>query len=89
MLDRKTKNIDASVELIEDRIKQTKRFSIMIYFIRAGIFISAIVCYGVTSLIGLPILTALIGLFVLIAFFYQASYDDHLQILLHLKHKEV
>jgi len=87
MLDRKTKNIDASEELLKDRIKITNYVILLVYLVGAGVFIGGFAIYFTTTLIGLPIL-ALMGLFTMMGFFYFASYVDHLQILLHLKQNE-
>ena len=89
MLDRKTKDIDASVELLEDRIKESKKYALGIYFIGTAIFIFAFLYYAITSLIVLPIYFAMLGLFVMYGFYYLNSYSDHLQTLLYLKRKEV
>ena len=88
MLDRKTKNIDASMELLLDRDKQCNLQFGLLYIIGAIIFFTGFSLYLVTGYVGFPILIALLGLFVLIGSFLILIYQWNLSVIILLKRNE-
>lgn len=88
MIDRKTKSIDASVELLEDRIKQINLSGYFLFFLSTIVFFLGYGSYFFTRLIGLPILIVLLGLFGLLGSIIVLFQTNHFNLLIFLKRKE-
>jgi hypothetical protein len=85
MLDRKTKDREASIELLEDRIKQSKKFLLLLYFVGLIIFVMACLNYFVTMLVGMTTIVLFLALFVFMGMYYMSSYIDKVDLLIYLK----
>jgi len=85
MLDRKTKNIDASVELLEDRIDLIKKMMIVLYLVVSFLFILGIFTYFYTGLVGMTVIILSLALFGWIGVHEMCTYQDRIGLLIFLK----
>ena len=90
VVDRKIKNYDASIELLEDRIKILDYLG---YFLYIGFFIAfifSVITYGLSGLIGTTVIGIGFSLFLLICCMYFWNVQGRIGILIYLKkHLEV
>ena len=85
MREKNIDSIDASIELLEERLIESKKMFMLTYFMGAILFIAAFIIYSWTFLIGLPVLLALFGIFCFTASFHINSYRWFLYSLIYFK----
>ena len=82
MLDRKTKDIDASIELLEDRVKRDKSNAWIIVFMGAGILLIGIL---LISTVHTSIIFIILGVFYLVLALHNALINRFRYLLIYLK----
>ena len=85
MRDKNLDSIDASIELLEERVIETKKAFLVLYFGGATLFIVAFIIYVSSMLVGLPVLIALFGIFCFIASFHLDNHRRFLYLLIYFK----